>query len=191
MLKPWERQPGESAPAFEARWSYLQMGPNRSIDAVVRKWNKSRSLIGKWSGRWRWVEAARAYDDDRAALAARIDASRFAEEVKAELERLHRREKELAEMLHAMLTVSYNNLVIVIREAEAAERLVDPEEWDRRTRTFARLAPLVMLSLDRTEARLNLRATGRGAGAPSQPISGAARAALRAFADVEAGGEKA
>src|SRR5712691_12687320 len=58
----WDPQPGESAQAFAAFVEYRDLGPERSIDAVVQKLDKSRTLIGRWSGRWRWVKRARAYD---------------------------------------------------------------------------------------------------------------------------------
>jgi hypothetical protein len=59
----WEPQLEESAPAFAAFSVYRDLDPEeRSIDAVVQKLNKSRSLIGRWSGRRDWVKRARAYD---------------------------------------------------------------------------------------------------------------------------------
>ena len=62
--KPWERQQGESAQAFEAFSAYLELGPDRSIRAVGQKLDKSRQQIGKWSSRWRWQERIRAYDNE-------------------------------------------------------------------------------------------------------------------------------
>ncbi len=62
--KPWERQQGESAQAFEAFSVYLEFGPNRSIREVGRKLDKSRQQIGKWSSRWRWQDRIRAYDNE-------------------------------------------------------------------------------------------------------------------------------
>lgn len=59
---PWEQQPGESSPAFAAFAEYRDLGPERSIDAVVQKLDKSRTLIGRWSGRWEWVKRVHAYD---------------------------------------------------------------------------------------------------------------------------------
>lgn len=75
--KPWERQKGESAQAFEAFSTYLEMGTDRSIRAVGQKLDKSRTQIGKWSKAWDWQERVRAYDNDverearKKALAAR------------------------------------------------------------------------------------------------------------------------
>lgn len=62
--KPWERQKGESAQAFEAFSVYLEMGTDRSIRAVGQKLDKSRTQIGKWSKAWGWQERVRAYDNE-------------------------------------------------------------------------------------------------------------------------------
>lgn len=86
LKNPWERQPDESAQAYEARWIYLQMGPNRSQAAVGQKCGKSVGLMERWSKRWAWVETAKHYDDDRARLAARISAERDEATIKAEID---------------------------------------------------------------------------------------------------------
>ena len=62
--KPWERQKGESEKAFEAFAAYRDMGPERTISAVVKKLEKSRTLIDRWKERWDWQERVRAYDNE-------------------------------------------------------------------------------------------------------------------------------
>jgi hypothetical protein len=62
------RLPDESSRAYEARVSYVTMGPARSIDAVTQKWNKSRSLFARWSEQYGWVDSARLYDEQQAFL---------------------------------------------------------------------------------------------------------------------------
>lgn len=62
--KPWERQEGESVKAFEAFTVYLEMGDERSIRAVSQQLDKSRTLIGRWSVTYQWVERAAAFDAD-------------------------------------------------------------------------------------------------------------------------------
>lgn len=62
--KPWERQKGESAQAFEAFVTYRDMGTERSITKVVQELNKTRALIGRWSSQWEWKERVRAYDNE-------------------------------------------------------------------------------------------------------------------------------
>ena len=62
--KPWERQNGESEKAFEAFVIYRDMGQERTISAVVKQLEKSRSLIDRWKERWEWAERVRAYDNE-------------------------------------------------------------------------------------------------------------------------------
>lgn len=62
--KPWERQKGESAQAYEAFVTYRDMGPERSVTRVSQSLNKSRGLIGRWSSQWNWTERVRAYDNE-------------------------------------------------------------------------------------------------------------------------------
>ncbi|HJB36535.1 MAG TPA: hypothetical protein H9942_00520 [Candidatus Acutalibacter ornithocaccae] len=62
--KPWERQKGESEKAFGAFAAYRDMGPERTISAVVKKLGKSRTLIDRWKERWDWQERVRAYDNE-------------------------------------------------------------------------------------------------------------------------------
>lgn len=59
----YDRLPDESVKAHEAFAAYRDMGAGRSIDAVVQKLNKSRTLISRWSGQYNWVERAAEYDD--------------------------------------------------------------------------------------------------------------------------------
>ncbi len=60
--KPWEQQPGESGPAFEAFSTYRDLGPGRTVSAVVEKLQKSDSLLRRWKNRWDWRQRATAYD---------------------------------------------------------------------------------------------------------------------------------
>ena len=62
--KQWERQEGESVKAFEAFTVYLEMGDERSIREVAQRLAKSRTLIGRWSVTYQWVERVAAFDAD-------------------------------------------------------------------------------------------------------------------------------
>lgn len=62
--KPWERQKGESEKAFEAFSIYRDLGEKRTIVAVCKRLEKSRTLIDRWKDRWEWQERVRAYDND-------------------------------------------------------------------------------------------------------------------------------
>ena len=58
----WERQTGESGPAFEAFTVYRDMGEKRTISAVAKQLNKSLQLCHRWKSRWNWRDRADAYD---------------------------------------------------------------------------------------------------------------------------------
>ena len=62
--KPWERQEGESVKAFEAFTVYLELGDERSIREVAQRLAKSRTLTGRWSVTYQWVERVAAIDAD-------------------------------------------------------------------------------------------------------------------------------
>lgn len=64
MTEPWERQPGESAPAFEAFACYRDMGSTRSTANVGQEFGKSKRLMDRWCARWAWVARAEAWDAD-------------------------------------------------------------------------------------------------------------------------------
>lgn len=61
--KAWERQPKESARAYEAFDLYLKMGPERSLRKVGQELGKSNTLISRWSSAWNWQERCRDYDN--------------------------------------------------------------------------------------------------------------------------------
>lgn len=60
--KPWEQQPGESGPAFEAFSIYRDLGAGRTVAAVTEKLQKSDSLLRRWKNKWSWRERVIAYD---------------------------------------------------------------------------------------------------------------------------------
>ena len=62
--EPWERQSGESGQAYEAFAIYRDAGKSRTVSAVVKRLEKSRSLIDRWKARWDWEARATAYDND-------------------------------------------------------------------------------------------------------------------------------
>src|SRR5690349_18346029 len=64
MRQPFEQQPKESAKAFEAFSTYLNMGPERSLAAVGQRLGKSKALLERWSRKFDWpgrVQAQAAY----------------------------------------------------------------------------------------------------------------------------------
>lgn len=69
----WERQPGETDKAFQAFVLYRDAGPMRSVTNIGLALDKSRTLIGRWSSDWGWVERASAWDDEADRLARERD----------------------------------------------------------------------------------------------------------------------
>lgn len=71
----WDRQPGESAKAFEAFTVYRDLGPSRSIVKTGRKLGKNRVTLEQWSSKFSWVERSAAWDgeQDRVARQAQLD----------------------------------------------------------------------------------------------------------------------
>lgn len=61
-LDPWERQPGESAKAYEAFCVYRDQGAGRSLNKTAKQLGKSATLISVWSYKNRWVERCEAWD---------------------------------------------------------------------------------------------------------------------------------
>src|SRR5687767_966653 len=62
----WDKQPGESAPAYRAFREYLLMGGERSTRKVARALSKSDSLIRRWSREKRWVARVEAFEAEAA-----------------------------------------------------------------------------------------------------------------------------
>lgn len=62
--KSWERQPKESAQAYEAFYLYLKMGEKRTVRKVAQELDKSLTLIGRWSSTWSWKQRSADYDAD-------------------------------------------------------------------------------------------------------------------------------
>jgi len=72
-LTAWSRQPGESEKAFDAFRRYLELGPERSVEALRRNYEKdgirkSNRLLQGWSAEWRWIERCKAHADHVAAI---------------------------------------------------------------------------------------------------------------------------
>jgi hypothetical protein len=57
----WERQPKESAQAWEAFVAYRDLGYGRSTAKVAARLGKSTTLIEGWCTRWNWVARSDAY----------------------------------------------------------------------------------------------------------------------------------
>ena len=68
MAHIFEQQPKESAKAFAAFSIYLNMGPERSLEAVAQKVAKCSRLIKRWSRRFDWGSRVAAHGAHLAAV---------------------------------------------------------------------------------------------------------------------------
>ncbi len=66
--RSWERQPKESAQAYEAFDLYLKMGTERSCRKVAQQLSKSDTIIRRWSSAWSWQKRVRDYDAEMARM---------------------------------------------------------------------------------------------------------------------------
>jgi hypothetical protein len=69
----FERQPKESAKAFDAFSVYLGLGPDRTLAATAARVGKSKRMMEKWSLRWNWAgrvvaQAAHLAEVERGAI---------------------------------------------------------------------------------------------------------------------------
>jgi hypothetical protein len=60
MSHAFEQQPRESNKAFAAFKAYLDLGPERSLEEVARKFTKSSRLLKRWSAKYGWSDRVRA-----------------------------------------------------------------------------------------------------------------------------------
>ena len=68
-VDPWERQPEETAKAFEAFCVYRDLGPDRSIAKTGKKMGKSRVTLENWSSKNEWVKRCAAWDAEQDRIA--------------------------------------------------------------------------------------------------------------------------
>lgn len=93
--KPWERQPDETPKPFEAFCVYRDMGTERSLSRVAEKLQKSDTLMGRWSSKYRWVERATAWDDER----ERVDRDIAQKEQAKAIKEMRKRHADIATSL--------------------------------------------------------------------------------------------
>ena len=122
---PWERQPGETAKAFEAFSVYRDMGTDQSITKVALSLNKSRAIIGRWSSHWEWASRVRAWDNDL------VEAAR--KQARKDIEEMQQRHIAIGRLLQDKAVEAIESGVdISARDATALAKLgVDVERLAR------------------------------------------------------------
>jgi hypothetical protein len=136
MSLAFEQQPRESAKAFAAFSVYLNMGTQRSLEAVGQKLGKSKVLIERWSAKYDWSARTAAHGAHLAVLErqavevmAQAKAIGWAKRREAILETewdLH--EKAIAAAKKALTTFmakenAYANLSDIARMLEVASKM--------------------------------------------------------------------
>lgn len=106
VIDLWERQPGETARAFEAFATYRDMGTERSLRKTGQALNKNLTTIAEWSSKYEWVKRVAAWDAEQDRIAR-------AEQVK-EIKKMRKRHAALASTM-------------LIKAATALQRLKDDE----------------------------------------------------------------
>ena len=131
---PGDRQPKETAKAFEAFRCYLEMGPGRSLAKVGEALGKSKTLMDRWSSRWNWAERVREYEGE--AVAAADDGLRDV------IKERTRRQAEIAQL---------HQEALALPSREVLRRLRDDED-------LLRKLPLnTLISLSASAARAHAR----------------------------------
>ena len=87
VSRPFDQQPKESAKAFAAFSEYLNLGVQRSTQAVAKKCGKTPRLIQRWCSKYHWVERVDAYTKEMCALKQRLKEEFLREIALAEAER--------------------------------------------------------------------------------------------------------
>ena len=61
-MEQWDRQPKETAKAYEAFCVYRDLGVGRQYAKTARELEKNESLIRRWAMAWNWKERAEVWD---------------------------------------------------------------------------------------------------------------------------------
>ena len=127
IVEPWERQPDESARAFEAFAVYRDMGPERGIRAVAQKCGKNASLIARWSSDWGWVERVRAWDNNLTESVLK--------KARKDIEEMQRRHVDMGRYMQGRAMNALNKILdgsMMVRDVTALAKLgIDVERLAR------------------------------------------------------------
>lgn len=98
----WERQPKESAPAFEAFAMYRDMGVNRSIRKAAQNLNKAVTTLAEWSSKHEWVKRAAAWDAEQDRIARNEMLAEMASTRKRQRKQAQRMQEKGMELLESI-----------------------------------------------------------------------------------------
>lgn len=129
--RAFERLPGETDKAFAALRVYLELGSERSLDAVSKTLHKSVTFLARWSTRWNWVARAGVYDNYMANLeqakrerALTSEAQKWAERQIEHREKAWRVSQALIEKAEMML-----KFPLTRQRTADGKTIVEPLKW--------------------------------------------------------------
>ena len=129
ITNTWDRLPGEKSLWYDRFWTYVQIGPTRTLDECYRRRLAVEPTLSgarapsRWSDearKWEWVARAATYD---AAYRARLDERMDDRKVWAREHRLTVIERNLA-LVNAGIEAA--RLDLLVNEPERARRLLGP-----------------------------------------------------------------
>ena len=128
----WERQPRESAQAYQAFSIYRDLGEDRSLQAVATQLSKSLQLMKRWSKNWSWGERVRQYDDS---LQREAQAKAYKKAVK-ELEEMQLRQIKTAVLLQKKAVQALDALdPLLIKPQDIVRMISAGAQLENATRT--------------------------------------------------------
>lgn len=98
----WERQPGETARAFEAFTVYRDMGADRSLRKAAQKLGKNSTTISEWSVKYEWVSRCAAWDAEQDRIARNEMMADMAKTRKRQREQARRMQEKGLELLESI-----------------------------------------------------------------------------------------
>ena len=116
----YDRQPGESAPAWQAFQCYRDLGPERSLAKAATKLQRSKRMLERWCSCWNWVTRCADWDAEQ----DRLTREAFA---KARQEKAQQTMKDL-ELFQGLARRRYVELAKKIQEMPEAIQEMDLDE---------------------------------------------------------------
>lgn len=153
--QPWERQPEETPPAWQAFQTYRDMGATRSTAKVGHECGKNKRLMDRWSSRHNWVLRAAAWDEEQ--------------------DRLHHLEMSVQRRKSAERNIKIANAAMTVAGASLAQlakqqKQLSPQDITRLIDSGSKLERLAL-----GEATDHVAVVGRVDGTVTQGVQEAAR----------------
>lgn len=164
-LHPWDRREDETAKAYQAFLTYLEMGVQaRSIREVARVLGKSDTLIGRWSSGHDWVSRSKEWDEHQQQLVNTERTERrkaILDRESADAEKLLKQWDELFSLGKAFKvskteTLPDGNMIKTVE--------VGVSEWRALTALRKQISSLIRRAAEMPETITNTQLTGEDSG---------------------------